>query len=263
GSSAPQQNPTGTSNPFFPSPGNSTVSPFAIDQIQGIEFYMDRNYVYAYTGGYPKIISYEIWDLIANMSGSQRSIASAIAFNNKFYLAIGDTKDKFGNSITNSVIVYDFILNIWDVYSLTDMPISWCVFVDSNGNEQLLFGDDSGNVYQWNTGSGDNGKPMQTILQTPYYTWGAPEKSKGIDSYSYSTNPGANFQLQYSIDWSNQWQTFSTTSGLGISENASGDMKDFKSISFRIIGMGTPQMTYLGHTLKVKIGTRRNSGKKL
>ena len=36
------------------------------------------------------------------------------------------------------------------------MPVSWCVYVDNNGDEQLLFGDVNGNVYQWNTGTGDN-----------------------------------------------------------------------------------------------------------
>lgn len=256
-------NPLQSNNPSFNAPGNAAASPYAIDQINGTEFFLNHDGVYAYTGGYPTNISYSVYDFIQNMDPTQYKNAPGITFNQKYYLAIGDITDNFGNTISNCILVYDYILNFWETYSFATLPTVWCVVVDSNGQQQLLFGDGNGQVFQYNLGIANNGKPGNAILQTHYLTWGAPEKTKEWQSYVLNTNPGANFQLQASVDWSNQWKTITTTSGFGISDNAPISMKNFKSIAFRIISNTTVPMTFYGLNIKLFVGSRRNSGRRI
>jgi hypothetical protein len=256
-------NPLQANNPAFNAPGTASVSPFAIDQINGNEFFLNHDGVYIYTGGYPTNISYSVYDFIQNMDPAQYKQAPGVAFNQKYYLAIGTVTDNFGNTVENCVLVYDYILNLWETYSFALLPTCWVVVVDINGQQQLLFADVTGQVYQWNIGTANNGQPANAILQTQYLTWGAPEKTKEWQSYVLNTNPGANFQLQASVDWSNKWQTITTISGFGISDNAPVSMKNFKSIAFRIISNTVVPMTFYGLNVKLFVGSRRNSGRRI
>lgn len=256
-------NPFQSTNPFFASPGNSTVSPFAPDQISGIEIYPTRDGVYAYTGGFPTIISNEVYDFIQNMNLSNVGIAPGIAFKNKWYYAIGTVTDKYGFTVRNCILVYDYQLNIWDTYSFNDMPTAFVDFVDATGSLRMAFGDAFGNTFLFEQGSGDNGKPMDVVLQTNYIHWGAPEKTKDIDAYLISTNPGSNFQLQFATDWGNDFQTFTTTSGIGVSDRAPNNMHNFKSLAFRLVSNTLSPVVFYGVTLKVNVGSRRFSGRRL
>lgn len=256
-------NPLQPNNPAFNAPGNASVSPFAIDQINGNEFFLNHDGVYIYTGGYPTNISYSVYDFIQNMDPQQYQNAPGVAFNQKYYLAIGTVTDNLGYTIPNCILVYDYILNFWETYSFDTLPLCWCVVVDGNGQQQLLFGDETGQVYQYNVGIANNGKPANAIVETHYLTWGAPEKTKEWQSYVINTSPGANFQLQASVDWSYQWKTITTASGFGISDNAPISMKNFKAIAFRIISNTTVPMTFYGLNIKIGIGSRRNSGRRI
>jgi hypothetical protein len=256
-------NPLQANNPAFNAPGQASVSPYAIDQINGNEFFLNHDGVYIYTGGYPTNISYSVYDFIQNMDPSQYQKAPGIAFNQKYYLAIGTVTDNLGYTIPNCILVYDYILNLWETCSFDTLPTTWCVVVDNSGQQQLLFGDSTGQVYQYNIGIANNSQPANAILETHYLTWGAPEKTKEWQSYVINTNPGANFQLQTAVDWSNKWTTITTISGFGISDNAPVSMKNFKSIAFRIISNTTVPMTFYGLNIKLFVGSRRNSGRRI
>lgn len=256
-------NPLQGNNPAFNAPGTSAVSPLAIDQINGTELFLNRDGVYVYTGGYPTNISYSVYDFIQNMIGSQYAIAPGVTFNQKYYLAIGNVTDSLRYSISNCILVYDYILNFWETYSFGVTPTIWEVIVDNSGNQQLLFGDSSGNTYQYGIGTANNGVAANAVLQTHYLTWGAPDKTKEWLAYTINTNPGANFQLQAAVDWSNNWQTITSISGFGVSDYAPSKMKNFKSIAFRIVANTVVPMTFYGIDIKINIGSRRQSGRKI
>lgn len=256
-------NPLQSANPFYSSPGNSTVSAFAPDQISGIEIFPTRDGVYAYSGGFPTIISNEVWDYIQNADQTNIQFAPGIAFKSKWYYAIGTVTDQYGFTIKNCLLVYDYQLNIWDTYSFFDMPTCFGEFVDANGNLRLLFGDVIGNTFIFEQGHGDNGNPMDVVLQTHFLTWGAPDKTKGIDSYLLSTNPGANFQFQFAKDWSSVFQPLTTTAGLGVSDRAPDSMQNWKSLAFRLVSNTLSPVLFYGVTLKVSVGSKRFSGRKI
>lgn len=256
-------NPLQSANPFYASPGNSTVSAFAPDQISGISIFPTRDGVYAYTGGFPTIISNEVYDYIQNMNLTNVGFIPGIAFKNKWYYAIGTVTDKFGYTITNCILVYDYQLNIWDTYSFFDMPTCFGEYVDENGNLRMVFGNATGKTFLFESGVADNGHPMDVVLQSHYLTWGAPEKTKDVESYLVSTNPGANFQLQYATDFKANWNTFTTASGMGQSDRAPDPMSNFKSLGFRLISNTVVPMLFYGLTLKVAVGSKRFSGRKL
>jgi len=126
-------------------------APYSLATIEGMIFSFDRDGIRLYDGNKPEIISERIKDLIQGIdvtAANLERICGAV-YRNRYYLSVGNITDEDGNTITNAVIVYDFIFNEFLLYSTAHRITAMTRFINTTNNtEDLYIGDLTGNVYK-------------------------------------------------------------------------------------------------------------------
>lgn len=180
-------------------------SPYSVGDQEGQKISLNRNGLYGYAGGKFQLISNPIQRQFYNnsgsaMVGSQFDTAPADFIKYNYLLGAGTvTDDLTEQTINNAVIKYDFQKNEFMNYSLGVNPTAFCRYKDASLNEQMLFGDANGQVYQFaGTAKGDNGTaiPVDMIYVT---TTGVPEFEKKFNWIYAYFNPGCQAQVQVAI----------------------------------------------------------------
>lgn len=176
---------------------SESLAPTSYESIAPVErsaFYLNRLGVYDYTTGLPRLLSNAIESYIYNsagngVAGSAFNTAPGVTYRYKYLVAVGDITGCFGNSISNGILVYDFQLNEWGVYSFAHLPTAWVTYLDANSNETLCFGDASGKTYTYGSGNDDAGAAIETKLEI-FSTLDTPESNKTFRKFWVFTNPG-------------------------------------------------------------------------
>jgi hypothetical protein len=148
---------------------NGATAPYSIADIDGMTFSFDREGIRQYDGNAPQLLSERIRDLIygADLSTANIPRICGVAFKNRYLLSMGNITDEDGNMISNAWIVYDYIKNIFVLYSLADQATAMTKMITgSDGIQNVYFGDVNGNVYKMFSGNTDNGKDIQMKLQS-------------------------------------------------------------------------------------------------
>ena len=142
-------------------------------------FYFNQKGIYETTGGYPRKISRRIQDIIDAIPSTYYSSVSGWGDGENVYFSIGDiTLD--GLTLNNCVIAYRINEKTWTLFTLTTESLAWTKYVDSNGTEEIIFGDDDGNVFRFLQGDTDNSSNLNWIIQWNTREFGSRGRIKDI-----------------------------------------------------------------------------------
>lgn len=123
-----------------------TVDGKTIANINGAVYWVSHNGIYEYSGGQPVLISMKLGDTSTMFNTARYSYATAIGFDNRYWLAIAEA----GQTSNNIVLVYDTLDGEWEIYKY---PFSINTFV-VDGNSLYAATSDK-NIYKLNTGTAD------------------------------------------------------------------------------------------------------------
>lgn len=146
-------------------------SPQSLDQVEGYYFWLNRLGIYGYGGGKPELISNPIQRQIYNTSGSaiagsKFDTAPGAVFRYDYLLGVGNITDDYTKeTITNTLIKYDFNRNEFLNWSLATNPTAMHSYKDANGNQQYIFGGAGGQVFKLSdTATTDNGVAIEATM---------------------------------------------------------------------------------------------------
>lgn len=141
------------------------------DQVEGYFFWLNRLGVFGYGGDKPELISNPIQRQIYNsaqsgISGNVFTTAPGGVHRYDYFVGVGNLTDDYTKeTISNCIIKYDFNKNEFLNWSLYNNPTAFHSYKDNSGDEQFIFGDSTGQVYQMNTTSTtDNGAAIEAQM---------------------------------------------------------------------------------------------------
>lgn len=179
-------------------------SPQSLGTVEGYRFYLNRLGVFGFGGAKPEIVSNKIEKMIYNEAGSAIvgtvfDNAPGIAHRYDYLLSVGSIADDLTNEpINNAVLVYDYRLNDWRTYSLANRPTSFLSYADPSGSQTLVFGDSSGQCYQFSgTAVSDNGTAIQAIIEG--FIHGGSFLEKKWKWIRMLFNPGCEAEIQIAL----------------------------------------------------------------
>lgn len=166
---------------------HGTTSHNSIKELWGNLVWADRAGVHMFNGeGLPTNIiaklqnrhSNSVWNII---DGANWSALNAGVKDDKYYLSVGDlTATIPGDSedLTGVVLVFDYAKSTWSI--LSNHPKgTWTTFIDSNGDEQMMFSNPSSRVvYKRDYSYSHNGTAINSVVRTQYFNMGSPEMNK-------------------------------------------------------------------------------------
>lgn len=175
--------------------------------IENYQFYLNRMGICVYGGDRPEVISNpirrQIWSEGGTpIAGTTFDNAPAGAYKHNYYLSAGTICDDLTRETTNNtVLAYDFPLNEWRNYDMGTLPTAYLEYLDTAGNEQLVFGDNGGQCYTYGgTATTDNGQPIQVTLELVIHG-DVPETEKKWKWFWAFFNPGNQAHVQ--VAWAN------------------------------------------------------------
>ena len=178
------------------------TSPYSVKQLEGYHIGLNRQGFFGYGGDRPEILSNPIEHQIYNDSGSavagtSFNSAPGGVYRKNYYCAVGTTTDDTTEqTVNNCVEVYNFQLDEWYNYQFANFPTAFHTYKDSNGVEQFVFGDGSGQVYTLSgTATSDNGAAIECALEG-FLHLGIPDQNKRWQKLWAFANPGCKAQIQ-------------------------------------------------------------------
>ena len=127
-------------------------------------YFFNKKGIYQTTGKYPQKISRRIQDIIEAIPSSYYSSVSGWSDGDNIFFSIGDvTLDSI--VFSNAVIVYNIDSQSWTLFTFPNEFLAWTKYVDSDGDEFVLAGDDDGQVWEVLEGTGDAGAEIPWFVQ--------------------------------------------------------------------------------------------------
>lgn len=226
------------SNTLFRWDGDSLVdmatkmgpsSPYSVGQTDDFSFYINNMGLFASNGGKPQLLSNPVQrqfynDARTGIQGTQLSVAAGEAHRFDYFVSMGSVTDDFTNiPMNNAILRYDYQHNHFDNYIFANFPTAWHSYKDVDGNQQLMFGDATGQVYTYGgTALSDNGTPIETSLILLIHA-NLPHVRKDFRNIEFYTNPGCNASVQF--------MTEDTVSSFGIQRSGPQRWKELCDLS--------------------------------
>lgn len=176
-------------------------SPYSLANSEDYRFFINNFGHYGYGGQKPQLLSNPIQRQFYNNSGSgivgtTFGTIPATCHIYDYLASVGTITDDFTQrQIPNAIIKYDYQKNEYLNWSFSNKPSAWLSYKDRNGAQQLAFGDISGQCYQLDTSTTDNGVVINSELVF-IYTFGTPEFSKDWYFWRGVFNPGCEAKVQ-------------------------------------------------------------------
>lgn len=176
-------------------------SPDSVLDIDGYNIGLNRLGLFGYGGGRPEILSNPVEKHIYNndstgIAGSVFTNAPAGVNKYQYMLSVGTVTDEYTRiQIPNCVMCYNYQLDEWTDYQYANRPSAFTTYIDSDGNEQTIFGDSTGQVYQLaGTATTDNGVPIACSI-IGFIHLDTPDKQKIFNKIEAFANPGCEASL--------------------------------------------------------------------
>ena len=180
-------------------------SPYSVAKKEDYPIWLNRLGIYGYGGNKPQLLSNAIQGQIYNrfgngIAGTVFNNAPAEMFRYDYMVSVGTvTEDITRETIPNAIIKYDYQKNEFLNYSFANKPTALHSYTDLNGNEQLIFGDSTGQVYKLDgTATTDNGVAIEATLEFLLHL-GAPHIDKKWNWFNAYFNPGCQAQVKIAI----------------------------------------------------------------
>lgn len=180
-------------------------SPYSYGSVEDTGFWINQLGVMTSSGDQPTMISNSIQRFFYNPIGSAiagTSFGSAIGVVHfyDYFVAVGSMTDDFTNeTVPNAIIKYNFQKNEFLNYSFANFPQSIHSYKDASGSLQMIFGDSTGQTYQYGgTFTSDNGQPIESVLEV-MYNFNMPHVKKEWRTFYGFFNPGCEGQIMGAI----------------------------------------------------------------
>ena len=169
----------------------------SISTRNGVTFFFNPGGVYATDGGYPTKLSLPIQRWIDAIPGTYYTSVSGFTDENHYYCSIGDvTVDSVAYS--NVVLIYTINAKTWAIRTYPEEILKFAPYVDSDSKEQIMIGNDDGDVQTFNSGSTDAGTSIPYHVVTKRVDWGTLAYYKTFSDVFLFGNelPGAQTLIQ-------------------------------------------------------------------
>lgn len=180
-------------------------SPYSVASSEGYFFWLNRLGYIGYGGAKPQLLSNAIQRQIYNNSGSAIvgtafNTAPSVEHRYNYMTSVGDVTDDFTQvTISNCIQKYNYQTNEWLNDSLAHKPTAYLSYKDTSGNQQLIFGNASGQCYQFSgTATSDAGSPIVSVLEFVHHG-GLPHLEKKWDWFTGFFNPGNEAKIQIAV----------------------------------------------------------------
>jgi len=199
------------------------TSPKSITQIDDYWFYIHQLGMFGHDGANKQLISAPIQRMFYNKLGVAVSGVNLINSGNALgatlywdYLAVvGNINDDFtGKIINNAIIKYDYQKNTFTYWQMSDFPTAITSYYDQNGHQQMIFGNATGDVFQYDPGAtSDNTAaiPSEMIFMFTYASQGSsftPTSASSVTGSSWQKRwkyyrafftPGCEMNVQFAF----------------------------------------------------------------
>lgn len=182
-------------------------SPYSFAKTEDYGFFLNRKGIFGTNGAKPQLLSNPIQDWIYNddntgITGSLFTTAPGETFKYDYFASVGTINDTFiKDAIPKALIKYNYQRNDFFFYATNDYVTSLAQYVDTNGDEQFIFGSNNGQVYQFSgTATSDNGVAIESIVE--FFThFQAPLQEKKLYELRASFNPGSQAKIQVGLSY--------------------------------------------------------------
>ncbi len=129
----------------------------SIGKIEDFQFWLNRLGIFISNASKPQLISNAIQRQIYNdastgITGANFDTAVGVAHRYDYLVSVDTlTDDLAGEQIPRAIIKYNYQKNKFNNYSFYNLPTAWCSYKDTNGVQQLIFGDATGQCYTFNS----------------------------------------------------------------------------------------------------------------
>lgn len=167
-------------------------APYSLADIDGNVFSYDREAIRLYDGNEHVPISFYIDDIIRGLSNTAANLQRrfGLVFNKRYYLNVGTITDEDGKTIPNGMIVYDYEKNMFVIYSFADTMTAGAKLIDTNSDEQVYFGDSTGQCYKMFTGDQDDDADIEMVLESHiFYPQGIAVDIEPMELHFNCENP--------------------------------------------------------------------------
>lgn len=180
-------------------------SRFSVAQSEDYWFWTNSEGLYGFGGGRPEILSNSVQRYFYNrnnqgVSGSVLKEMIATVHRYEYMAVMGTvTDDLTEQTINGAILKYDFQKNEFLTYKNHHYPTAIYSYKDTQGQPHLIFGDSSGQVYEYSgTAQSDNGQPIESVMLF-CFNHRDPARSKQWKELSMFFNPGCRAQVQYGL----------------------------------------------------------------
>ncbi len=203
--------------------GYGSVSQTSITNVKETLTAFTKDGVFFFDGVRSALASEKIEKTIKNLNKSYLSLASAVFFDNKLYIAVPE-----GDSMKNNlVLVFDTLRTAWTLYR--GIPVSEWVIWRKYNQDILLFGSsETGQVYEFGVGYSDDGNPIEAYFVTKHFDFGVIEQKKLVRSLIAATSSQVSADTQFSISFFKDQE--SETPSITINSSANGKLSVTKII---------------------------------
>ncbi|MEX0596405.1 MAG: hypothetical protein WD512_07875, partial [Candidatus Paceibacterota bacterium] len=192
--------------------------------VQNITFFLGRSKknlgFYAFTGGYPKLISKKIkrWIDNINQANLERIIVSSDE--DHVYCYVGDIS--FSNdfiygtrTFSDVTFVYTISQNSWSIYDNINVKASG--YFVSSGQELLVWGTNDGKTFEIGREETDDAgqalTPIQMEIWTNEDTYGLPELPMTFESMEVFSQKAQETNIHYRFDRNLDWNSLGALGG--------------------------------------------------
>ncbi len=206
----------------------------AVVQTRQSCFYYNKRGIYETTGGYPRKISRRIKAIIDAIPASYYDQVSGWGNGERVMYSIGDIT--LGDlNLSNCVILYSIESQTWALLSFPKEFKIWYQYVDADGDELMMAGDDDGNVWKVLEGSDDAGSAINYTLQYQVVEFGSRGRMKDLSKFVPYTKNVRNGKISCRINETGDFKPVGN-----IAKDVQEITKDLKGrcFEFRIQGQG-------------------------
>jgi len=182
-----------------------TPSQEAVVQTKQSCYYFNKRGIYETTGGYPRKISRRIQEIIDAIPSSYYSSVSGWGDGERVYFSIGDITWR-DLTLNNVVIMYSIDSQIWSVLTFPTEFKRWANFVDANGDEIIMTGDNDGNV--WKVFDTNAATDIDWLIQYQVQEFGSRGRTKSIAKIVTFTEHVRNGKLSVRVNENGDFQPF-------------------------------------------------------
>jgi len=180
-------------------------SPYSVAESEGYYMWVNRLGHFGYGGNKPQLLSNAVQKQFYNNSGSgvvgtTFNTMPATVHRYDYLATLGTVTDDFtGETINNAILKYSFQKNQYLNWQFANVPTAYHSYVDTSGNQQLIFGDSTGQCYKLSgTATTDNGNAIESVMEFVIHL-DQPDINKKWNRFTGFFNPGCQAQVQIAM----------------------------------------------------------------